>query len=157
MNKRGRMVMKDASGVTVVDLLITIMIIGILAAVTAPQLRGLLKSYQVTGATRLIWVDLQRARMLAIKENGTIRVDFTTSTSYSIKRDATGVVVVSRNLSSNYPGITIDVTGNSVSFGSTGIVPSSVPSSSQLVQVKGPSGSKKSFTVTATGRIGSIS
>ena len=156
MNKRGRMAMKDAPGVTVVDLLITIMIIGILAACTAPQLRGLLKSYQVTGATRLIWVDLQRARMLAIKENGTIRVDFPTSTSYTITRVATGVVVVSRNLSPSYPGMTIGITGNSVSFGSTGTVPSSVPSSSQIVQVQGAS-DRKSFTVAATGRIGSIS
>jgi hypothetical protein len=40
---------------------------------------------------------------------------------------------------------------NRISFGSTG----TVPASSLIVQVQGPS-ENKSFTVTATGRIGSL-
>jgi type IV fimbrial biogenesis protein FimT len=151
MNKLGSVKMKDETGFTVVELFVTIMIIGILAAFSAPQLKGRLRAYQVTGAARMIWVDLQRARTLAIKENGTIRVDFT-STSYTITRVGTGAVVFNRNLSGSYPGITIGITGNSVSFGSTG----TVPPPSKTVQVQGLSGNKI-FTVLPTGRIGTIS
>jgi Tfp pilus assembly protein FimT len=139
------------SGLTLVELTIVIMTIGILAAFTAPQLRGLINSYQLSGAAKLVWVDLHRARMIAIKENGTIRVDFT-STSYTVVRVTTGAVIFSRNLSSNYPTITIRITGNSVTFGSTG----TVPPPSKTIQVQGLSHSK-SFTILATGRIGNIS
>jgi Tfp pilus assembly protein FimT len=151
MNKLGRVAMRDAAGYAVVELFVTIMIIGILASFSVSQLRGRLRSYQVTGAARLIWVDLPRGRTLAIKENRTIRVDFT-STSYTIVRVATGAVVFNRNLSSNYPGVTLGNPGSSLSFGCTG----TASPASLTVQVQGASESK-SFTVTATGRSGSIS
>jgi Tfp pilus assembly protein FimT len=68
MNELGSMTMRDETGFTVVELFVTIMIIGVLAAFSAPQLKGRLSAYQVTGAARMIWVDLQRAKMLAMKE-----------------------------------------------------------------------------------------
>jgi prepilin-type N-terminal cleavage/methylation domain-containing protein len=147
-SKRG----EDETGVTLVELLIGIMVMGIVAAITVPQLPGLLQPYRLNGAARLVSLDLQQARMLAIKEGTPIRVDFT-STSYTTVRHTTGAVVLSRTLSGPYAGITVGISGGSVVFGNTG----TVEPPSKTITLQGPSGSSKSFTVLATGRIGTIS
>jgi prepilin-type N-terminal cleavage/methylation domain-containing protein len=85
------------AGFALVELMLVVMIIGVLTSSTAPQLRNLKRSYALIGAAKAVWIDLQRARVLAIKENTTIRVDFT-STSYTIVRVAAGTVVFGRNL-----------------------------------------------------------
>jgi prepilin-type N-terminal cleavage/methylation domain-containing protein len=146
----------DEAGFTLTEIMITVMIVGILAAFTAPQLSGLLRSYRLSGAARLVWTDLHKAKMTAIKERRRVRVDFTPA-SYNIVRElppAPEQVILSRNLSDDYLGITVSLVGagQSVSFDSTGTV---LPPS-KTVQIQGPSGGK-SFTVLATGRIGKIS
>ena len=75
----------DEAGFTLVELMIAMMIMSILAVATAPQLIGLLRSYRLNGAAGLVWTDLYRARMLAIKERRSVQVDFT-STAYNIVR-----------------------------------------------------------------------
>jgi prepilin-type N-terminal cleavage/methylation domain-containing protein len=142
----------DETGVTLVELLIGIMIMGIVAAVAVPQLPGLLRPYRLNGAARLVSLDLQQARMLAIKEGTTIMVHFA-STSYTTVRQPTGVVVLSRTLAGHYAGITVGTSGGSVVFGSTG----TVEPPSKTITLHGPSGSSKRLTVLPTGRIGAIS
>jgi prepilin-type N-terminal cleavage/methylation domain-containing protein len=142
----------DEAGFTLAELMIVVLIMGILAAFTAPQLHGLLRSYRLNGAARLVWTDVHKARMLAIKERRSVRVDFT-STSYNVVRVDTGQVIFRRNLSGDYPGITVgNPPDNSVSFLSTGTAAGAIPT----VQIQGPSGSKR-FPVFVTGGIGDIS
>jgi type IV fimbrial biogenesis protein FimT len=137
-------------GFTVVELLITVMVIGMMAAFAAPQFGNILRAYRLNGAVQVIWGDLHKARLLAIKENRTIRVDFTGS-AYEIVRVDTAVVAFRRNLTTDFPGITVSIPNNTISFGSTG----TAGGGGKTVQVQGATGSK-SFTILTTGRIGNI-
>ena len=138
-------------GFTLVELLIGAMIISIMGAFAAPQFGSTLRAYRLNGATKVIWGDLHKARLIAIKENRTIRVDFTAS-AYEIVRVDTAVVAFRRNLTADFPGITVSISNNTISFGSTG----TSGGGSKNVQVQNATGSK-SFTILTTGRIGNIS
>ena len=109
------------------------------------------KNYRLTNAARIVWLDLHRAKMMAIKQGRTMRVDFT-ATSYNIVRVDTAAVVLSRNLLVDYPSVTFDTTATtpSVSFGSTGTA-----NGGTVVIQQGPTSSKH-FTIAFTGRIGRI-
>jgi prepilin-type N-terminal cleavage/methylation domain-containing protein len=145
------MILRNTKGFTLIELLIGVMIIAILAVAGAPQYANFLRSYRLNGATKVVWGDLHRARLMAIKEGMTFRVDFT-ATSYTLVRVDTAAVVFQRNLSSAYPGVTISITNDTVSFGSTG----TAGGGSKTMQVQNPAGTK-SFTILTTGRIGNIS
>jgi prepilin-type N-terminal cleavage/methylation domain-containing protein len=137
-------------GFTVVELLITVMIISIMGAFAAPQFGNTLRAYRLNGAAQVIWGDLHKARLMAIRENRGIRVDFT-SGAYEIVRVDTNVVAFRRNLAADFPGITASIQDNTISFGSTG----TAGGGGKTLQVQGPTGSK-SFTILTTGRIGNI-
>src|SRR5215831_9116698 len=96
------MPIKNTIGFTLVELLIALMIMGIIAAIAVPRFSGLIKNYKLTNAAKVVWLDLHRAKMMAIKHGRTMRVDFT-ATSYHIVRVDTDAVVLSRNLSVHYP------------------------------------------------------
>jgi prepilin-type N-terminal cleavage/methylation domain-containing protein len=145
------MIIKSERGLTLIELCIVIMILAIFGAITAPELTGLLRGFRINGAAKVVWGDLHRARMMAIKENRTIRVDFTAS-AYEIVRVDTAVVAFRRNLAADFPGITVSISNNTISFGSTG----TAGGGSKTIQVQSATGSK-SFTILTTGRIGNIS
>jgi prepilin-type N-terminal cleavage/methylation domain-containing protein len=138
-------------GFTLVELLIGAMIISIMGAFAAPQFGSTLRAYRLNGATKVIWGDLHKARLMAIKENRTIRVDFT-SGAYEIVRVDTAEVAFRRNLTNDFPGITVSITNDTVSFGSTG----TAGVGGKTVQVQSATASK-SFKIITTGRIGMIS
>jgi prepilin-type N-terminal cleavage/methylation domain-containing protein len=138
-------------GFTLIELLIGAMIISIMGAFAAPQFGSTLRAYRLNGATRVIWGDLHKARLMAIKGNRTIRVDFT-SGAYKIVRKDTEEVVFQRNLTTDFPGITASIQNDAISFGSTG----TAIGISDAVQVQGATGCKR-FTILPTGRIGNVS
>jgi prepilin-type N-terminal cleavage/methylation domain-containing protein len=136
-------------GFTLVELLIGAMIISIMGVFAAPQFGNTLRAYRLNGAAQVIWGDLHKARLMAIKENRTIRVDFTSGT-YEIVRVDTAEVVFQRNLTTDFPGITTSIQNNTISFGSTGTA-----GGGKTVQVQGSTGCKR-FTILTTGRIGNF-
>jgi Tfp pilus assembly protein FimT len=145
------MIITSKNGFTVIDLLIGAMIVAILGVVAAPQFSSLLQRFRLNGAARVVWGDLHKARLMAIKESTTMTVNFA-GNSYNITRTVSGQVVLQRNLAQDYPGITVSITSNAITFGSTG----TAGGGSQTVQVQSSAGTK-SFTVLTTGRIGNIS
>jgi type IV fimbrial biogenesis protein FimT len=71
----------DSSGFSFVELMVVIALVGILAAIGVPNfLRGLPEK-KLKGAARNLYADMQRARLLAVKENRSVRVRFDTATS----------------------------------------------------------------------------
>ena len=134
-------------GFTLVEVLIGAMIIAIIAAFAAPQFGSTFRAYRLSGATMVVWGDLHKERLMAIKENRNIRVDF-----YTIVRVNTGEVAFSRNLVANYPGVAVSIQDNMVTFGSTG----TAGAGGKTVQVQNSAGTK-AFTILTTGRIGNFS
>lgn len=64
-------------GYTLIEILITVAVLGILAAVIIPQL-GAAATDQVSGAAQIIATDLDYARSLAITNNSKYRIEFQT-------------------------------------------------------------------------------
>ncbi len=131
------------SGFTLMELVITLGILATLLAVAAPNLDLFSSSYKLRGAAREVATDLQFARLLAVKENKDFRVDIS-SQSYQVVRVIDGSVAKSRNLSPDYPDITL--TNISIPFDSRG------NSSANTVTVANPRGAKN-VTVVSTGRV----
>ena len=134
-------------GFSLIEILLAIAIIGILVLIGIPRTRDWLNQYRLNGAAKLVWADLNRAKMTAIKENQSITVTFNpdTMTSYTFSRS--GVIFFTRNLTQEYPGITVaKTTGNVLTFFSTGLTQPAT------INVQGIDNSK-SITTLSTGRI----
>ncbi len=139
----------NQKGFSLVELLMVIVIVSILAAIAVPQMAQFIKNYRLNGATRVAWSDIQNARMTAIKENRSIRVDFGAS-SYSFVRVDTAETILNKDLSVGYPGVAVSSSGGSVTFNSRG---TAGPPTTITISL---SGSQKQFTILWTGRMQGI-
>lgn len=71
----------NSTGFTLIELMVVILMIAILAGVGIPRFNTWLPVYRLKGAASDIQSNLQRARVLAIKENRTVQVRFDNSIS----------------------------------------------------------------------------
>jgi len=146
--------LRRRKGFTLIETVVVMAIIGIVSAIAIPQMGTLMDRYRLNGAARLIWADLQNARMTAIKENRSIRAEFDfLAHTYSFFRVETGETILTRNLNGEYPTISAYKTnGGSITFTSTGETLNNVNAS---VITLGPSASK-TIEIKETGRIAII-
>jgi type IV fimbrial biogenesis protein FimT len=131
-------------GFSLIEVLITLGILVIVAAIAVPQMGRMLESYRLNGAARLVWSDMQNAKMTAVRENRSITVNFR-STSYDFVRN--GAVIFTRNLANDYPGVT--VSGGNITFNSRG-------TANPITITVSLAGRTRSFSIAWTGRIGEI-
>ena len=75
-SRRSSFVIRFRNAFTLIELLTVIAIIGILAALLAPALRGVLKPNATVAATRQMLDDVARARQLAISQRSTVYMVF---------------------------------------------------------------------------------
>ena len=136
----------NQKGFSLIEILTALFAFGVLIVIVVPQTQVWIDHYRLNGATRLVWGDLQRAKMTAIKGNQSVTVTFDSSTSYRFSQG--GSTIFSRNLTQEYPSITLVKSGedNYLTFGPTGLTQNST------ITVQGVDYTK-SVTTIWTGRI----
>jgi len=147
------MATKAGKGFTLGNLVAVILIVGSEAIVVAPRINDFIKTHGLNNAARDVWQDMHRARLLAIREKRTIRVEFDYD-SYKVVRASTGEVAFTRKLSVDYPDVIINTTDGRgrITFDRTG----SAEGNTIEIQIQGPTGTRR-FTILATGKIGGLS
>jgi prepilin-type N-terminal cleavage/methylation domain-containing protein len=94
--------MAKQAGLTVIELMAAIGIIGILVAVATPSLLSTLPGLRLNDAARQVATDLQMARMRAIAQNSSNTITFNTSTgTYTFTLGNESI-----DIDQLYPGIT---------------------------------------------------
>jgi prepilin-type N-terminal cleavage/methylation domain-containing protein len=79
--------MNNSRGLTLVELLSTVMIIGILGVTLGFAYVGWMSSYKVEKQIKEIYADLMTARLMAVQRNRSYFADFTGRTTYRIVED----------------------------------------------------------------------
>lgn len=126
--------MTKQRGFTLMELIITIAVLGILGAIAVLNAPAILNTYRVKGAARQLYSDMQMARLTAIKGGRAWCVIFNGSpfTSYIVVDsgdgtcdagdtvDAIGEKTVA--IASEYPGVTMthNFSGNTLNFNPNG-------------------------------------
>ena len=110
------------AGFTLVELMVTVAVTGILLAIAVPAFQSTLDKRRLVGAAEQLYADLQYARTEAIKRNVSVFVSFNTGTSWCY-----GIALAACNCGTSgscqlTPGIdrVVDASGfRGVSLGST--------------------------------------
>jgi prepilin-type N-terminal cleavage/methylation domain-containing protein len=137
-------------GFSLIELIIVFAIIGIITTIAVFNVTPAIKRYRLTGAARLVWGDFQNAKMTALKTNSSVTITFNSSTSYSFPQG--GGTTFTREISTEYPGITVANTGGTViTFSSSGQIPNA-SGGNITVNVTGDAGTK-TITLSWTGSV----
>lgn len=140
---------KRQKGFTMVEIIITIAIIGIMAAFAIPSLLSYFPKSRLSGATRVVAGDLMAARMEAVKLNQSAYLQYVNSKKYQAVTG--GNVFRSRDLQNDYSDVTINNFG-SVKFNSRGAAEITGGNTQTQIQLTNPSGTK-TVDVSISGRV----
>lgn len=143
----------DQRGFTIVEMMITIAIIGVLASLSFFTVQAIMPGYRLNGAIRMVRGDLYNAKMLAAKKNRQYKVVFSAS-GYQVQKGTSNAgafsldqVELSRTFS-DYPHVTVktSATADPV-FSPRGTA------TNGTITLQNSSGEEKTITTSIAGRI----
>ena len=117
--------LQNNQGFTLLELLLSTCIIGVLAQLVAMNMLGQMPQRRLSGATRQMTWDLMRARMQAIKLRHNVQVTFVDAHTYTIWIDTNNNGVADsgeeevKNVYNTYRGVNVTST-NTITFNSRG-------------------------------------
>jgi prepilin-type N-terminal cleavage/methylation domain-containing protein len=76
MTKKTSKYSKDAAGFTLMELMVTVALVALLSAISLPGILSGLPEKRLKSAARDLYATLQKARLLAVKINREVRVEF---------------------------------------------------------------------------------
>ena len=131
-------------GYTLIEVLVSIGIAGMLLAAASPDIGSVMRTYSVRSGARQVYSDLQNARMLAVMGNRSCTFTLNDSTSYTVQPAAGTAVTTTLDAASR--GVTISAP-NAITFASNGTA-----SSTATVTVNSTGGSMQ-VDVSPAGRV----
>ncbi|HEU0053952.1 MAG TPA: GspH/FimT family pseudopilin [Longimicrobium sp.] len=140
-------------GYTLVELMVTLALLGVLLALAWPRLEGFTRASRLRSATDRVSADLTLARLAAVREgrSASLRID-NAGTRYTVVVNASGTLPVDTvkrvTLSSEYPGVVLTPNTGVVTFDSRGMLTSG---EADLRTAKGTQ--KMRIQITGVGRI----
>jgi len=131
--------MAAAPGFTLVELMISLAVLGVLAALGAPSFFEWLQSSQTRAAAEAVLNGIQVARAEAIQRNANVRVVFAPpSTGWTVAVDSTGTVVQSRSGAEGTSNAVLTATpsaSTTITFGALGSVGANTDTSAAITQL----------------------
>lgn len=73
-------------GFTFIEMAIVLAMMAVIIGISVPTISGALSHYRLNTASQCLISDLHLARQLALKENRSVRVNFTSQRNYQIER-----------------------------------------------------------------------
>lgn len=108
-------------GFSIVELLIVISVIGILAAISGPNILGQMPKFRLNGATRQILGEMMAARMKAVSQNNEFKIFFVDNHQYMILDDKnnngtanTGEATQTKDIQTSYRDVTFTSSANPI-------------------------------------------
>jgi prepilin-type N-terminal cleavage/methylation domain-containing protein len=136
------MISKSKHGYSLIELVATMALAGILAAIALPSWNTLLPSYQLDSSARQFQSELHNIKMRAATENVGFQLVYTNGTAaYTIQRDS--AVLVTKPLPA---GVIVTIAGT-ISFSPRGTA------SANRIRLRSLDGMCKQVVVSPTGRI----
>ena len=133
---------KVSSGYSFIELVVTLAIGAILAAVALPRWNQLLPAYQLDSSVRQFQSELHNIKMRAVTENVSFQLVYANGTAaYTIQRDSS--VLTTKPL----PTGVVVTSGGTIAFSPRGTA------SANRIRLRSANGMCKQVVVSATGRI----
>lgn len=116
---------RSPGGYTLIELMATLVVLGIVITLAAPRMEGVISYFRRTSAVDRIATDLAYARIMAVREGRTASLRITGTTyTITVDTDAGGVLrtVKTVPLTADYTGVSVSSTQSRIAFDSRGMV-----------------------------------
>jgi type IV fimbrial biogenesis protein FimT len=114
---------RRAAGFTLIELMTTLVVLGILIALAAPKMSGWINHTRVESTMNGLMGDINFARMLAVRSGNRVEIEIK-PTEYVISTTQGGTKRTAKrvNLTTEHPGVTLTSANTTLTFNSRGLL-----------------------------------